>query len=182
MNTTLYFLGISGSLRRQSRNNGLLRCAMRSVPNGVSMDIADISDVPFYNEDMEKPNSVSRLIKQIHHADALVLACPEYNYSWAPALKNALDWASREPGNTALAGKPVAILGAGGGMGSSRAQYHVRQTCVCLDLRPLSRPEFFSNAFSSAFDQDGSLVDDTLAAQVTAMIRTLADWARRRGT
>lgn len=179
MNTTLHFLGIAGSLRRQSRNSGLLRCAVRSVPDGVNMDIADISDLPFYNEDLEKPRPAVRLIEQIRHADALVLACPEYNYSWAPALKNALDWASREPGNTALAGKPVAILGAAGGMGSSRAQYHVRQTCVCLGLHPLNKPEFFSNAFSEAFDQDGNLMDDALVAQVAAMMRTLADRTRR---
>ena len=89
MNDTLHFLGISGSLRRQSRNTGLLRCAARSLPEGVSMDIADISDLPLYNEDMEKPASAARLIDQIRRADALVLACPEYNYSWAPALKNA---------------------------------------------------------------------------------------------
>ena len=179
METALHFLGISGSLRRQSRNTGLLRCAMRSVPAGVSMEIADISDLPLFNEDLEKPRSAIRLIEQIRRADALVLACPEYNYSWAPALKNALDWASREPGNTALAGKPAAILGAGGGMGTSRAQYHVRQTCVCLDVRPLSKPEFFSGAFSAAFDQEGNLVDDTLVAQVAAMMRALADWTRR---
>ena len=178
MNDTLHFLGISGSLRRQSRNTGLLRCAARSLPEGVSMDIADISDLPLYNEDMEKPASAARLIDQIRRADALVLACPEYNYSWAPALKNALDWPSREPGNKVLAGKPVAILGAGGGMGTSRSQYHVRQSCVCFDLRPLNKPEFFSNAFSASFDQDGNLVDDQLIAQVAAMMRALADWTR----
>ena len=156
MNDTLHFLGISGSLRRQSRNTGLLRCAARSLPEGVSMDIADISDLPLYNEDMEKPASAARLIDQIRRADALVLACPEYNYSWAPALKNALDWPSR----------------------TSRSQYHVRQSCVCFDLRPLNKPEFFSNAFSASFDQDGNLVDDKLIAQVAAMMRALADWTR----
>ena len=68
-------------------------------------------------------------------ADALVLACPEYNYSLAPALKNALDWVSREPDCAPFNGKPVAIMGAGGGMGTSRAQYHLRQVCVYLNLR-----------------------------------------------
>ncbi|MBR3881494.1 MAG: NAD(P)H-dependent oxidoreductase, partial [Mailhella sp.] len=78
--------------------------------------------------------------------------------SVAPALKNALDWLSREPGNL-LAGKTAAMMGAGGGMGTSRAQYHLRQTCVYLDLRVLNKPEVFSNAFSDAFLEDGSVSD-----------------------
>jgi chromate reductase len=87
--------------------------------------------VPFYNADItDKPAAVQQLLAQLAQADALLLACPEYNYSMAPALKNALDWASREPDNKLLAGKAVAILGAGGGMGTSRAQYHLRQSCV----------------------------------------------------
>lgn len=178
MSDTLHFLGISGSLRRQSRNTGLLRCAMQSLPEGVDMDIADLSDLPLYNEDLNKPAAAERLIEQVSRADALVLACPEYNYSLAPALKNALDWPSREPGNKPLAGKAVAILGAGGGMGTSRSQYHLRQSCVCLDLRPLTKPEFFSNAFSASFDRDGNLVDEKLVAQVRALMRALADWTR----
>jgi chromate reductase len=114
-------------------------------------------------------------------ADALVLACPEYNYSIAPALKNALDWASREPNNALLAGKPAAILGAGGGMGTSRAQYHLRQVCVFLDLHPLNKPEVFANAFAGAFDADGNLTDAKLIQQVAAQMQALAAWTRQLG-
>lgn len=181
MSESLHFLGISGSLRRQSRNTGLLRCAMQSLPEGVSMEIADIAELPFYNEDIEKPASVARLIEQTTAADALVLVCPEYNYSLAPALKNALDWVSREPRNAPFAGKTVAILGAGGGMGSSRSQYHLRQTCVCLNLHPLAKPEFFANAFSASFDKDGNLVDENLIKQVRGLMQALADWTRTVG-
>ena len=97
----------------------------------------------------------------------------------APALKNALDWASREPGNAILNGKPVAILGAGGGMGTSRAQYHLRQTCVCLNLLPLPKPELFADAFSPSFDADGDVADEKLAGQVRGLMLALADWTRR---
>ena len=80
--STLKLLGISGSLRRQSCNSGLLRTALAELPDGASMDIADLSDVPFYNADLkEKPGSVNRVLAQMGAADALVLACPEYNYS-----------------------------------------------------------------------------------------------------
>lgn len=178
--STLKFLGISGSLRRQSTNAGLLRAALAELPDGVAMDIADLSDIPFYNADLkERPAAVQRVLAQMDVADALVLACPEYNYSMAPALKNILDWASREPSNALLAGKPVAIMGAGGGMGTSRAQYHLRQTCVFLDLHPLNKPEVFSSAFGGAFDADGNLTEDKLIRLVADQMRALAAWTRR---
>ena len=178
----LKLLGICGSLRRQSTNAGLLRAAMDELPEGVSMAIADLSEVPFYNADLStKPAAVDKLLAQMATADALVLACPEYNYSIAPALKNALDWASREPNNALLAGKPAAILGAGGGMGTSRAQYHLRQVCVFLDLHPLNKPEVFANAFAGAFDADGNLTDAKLIQQVAAQMQALAAWTRQLG-
>ena len=178
----LKLLGICGSLRRQSTNAGLLRAAMAELPEGLSMAIADLSEVPFYNADLStKPAAVDKLLAQMATADALVLACPEYNYSIAPALKNALDWASREPNNALLAGKPAAILGAGGGMGTSRAQYHLRQVCVFLDLHPLNKPEVFANAFAGAFDADGNLTDAKLIQQVAAQMQALAAWTRQLG-
>ena len=177
---SMRFLGIAGSLRQKSTNKGLLRAAAANLPAGVDMAIADLSDVPFYNQDFaEKPAAVRRVLSQIGDADALVLASTEYNYSMAPALKNILDWASREPDNALLAGKPVAIMGAGGGMGTSRAQYHLRQVCVFLDLRPLNKPEVFANAFAGGFDADGNLVDDKLRQLIADQLRALADRVRQ---
>jgi len=173
-------LGLTGSLRQKSANKGLLRAAQAALPADVSMDIADLSDVPFYNADLgEKPAAVARVLAQIGAADALVLACPEYNYSLAPALKNILDWASREPDNALLAGKAVAIMGAGGGMGTSRAQYHLRQVCVFLDLHPLNKPEVFANAFAGAFDADGNLTDARLQQLVAEQMQALLKWSAR---
>lgn len=176
---SLQFLGIAGSLRQKSVNKGLLRAAQAHLPTGVTMAVADLSDIPFFNADLsERPASVRRVLAQIGEADALVLACPEYNYSIAPALKNILDWASREPDNALLAGKAVAILGAGGGMGSSRAQYHLRQVCVCLDLRPLNKPEVFASAFGGGFDAEGDLTDARITQLVAQQMEKLAAWSR----
>ncbi len=177
---SIKLLGIAGSLRQKSTNKGLLRAAQASLPEGVSMEIAELGDIPFYNADItDKPAAVSRVLAQIAAADALVLACNEYNYSLAPALKNILDWASREPDNALLAGKAVAIMGAAGGMGSSRAQYHLRQVCVCLDLQPLNKPEVFANAFTSSFDADGKLTDERLSKLVKDQMQALADKVTR---
>lgn len=173
----LHVLGISGSLRQHSTNSGLLRFAREHAPSGMVIDIADIRGVPFYNADLQEiPESVQKLKDDIENADALLLACPEYNYSIAPALKNALDWPSREPENRLLAGKPVAILGSGGGMGTARAQYHLRQVCVFLDLHPLNKPEVFCNAFSGSFDDEGNLINPDTQKLVIKQLQALQVW------
>ena len=174
MNATIRLAGISGSLRKASKNTGILRALAERLPEGVDLRLVDLQNVPFFNQDLEdKPQSVSTALDWMGEADALILACPEYNYSVAPALKNILDWASREPGNTILDGKPVAIVGAGGGMGSSRAQYHLRQICTGLNLRPINRPEFFSNAFQGAFTEEGRLQDPKLLELLDAVLMAL---------
>jgi chromate reductase len=90
-----------------------------------------------------------------------------------------LDWASREPDNHLLRGKAVAIMGAAGGMGSSRAQYHLRQVCVYLDLHPLNKPEVFANAFSGAFDHEGNLLDVKIQDNIRQLLQALALWQQR---
>lgn len=178
----LNVIGICGSLRQYSTNMGLLRYAREHAPSGVAIKIADLSRVPFYNADItEKPAAVRQLLGDIAAADALLLACPEYNYSLAPPLKNALDWASREPDNRLLAGKTVAIMGAGGGMGTSRAQYHLRQVCVFLNLYPLNRPEIFSSAFGDSYDDRGNLVDEKIQGLVVEQLSALRQWTKQLG-
>lgn len=167
-------LAISGSLRTASRNTGLLRYAQAHAPEGLEIEIADLREVPFYNGDHPAPPPpVQRLFEQLRVADGLLLACPEYNYSLAPALKNALDWASREKDNHLLAGLPTAICGAAGGMGSSRSQYHLRQVAVCLDLRVLNKPEVFANAFGDSFNGAGDLVDERIQALIQQQLAGL---------
>ncbi len=170
-------LAICGSLRKKSTNMGLLRYAQTIAPAGMEISIADLSAMPFYNADItEKPVAVVALLNQIANADAFIFGCTEYNYSLAPALKNALDWASREPENKLLSGKAVALMGAGGGMGTSRAQYHMRQTCVFLNLHPLNKPEVFVNAFANTFDAEGNLTDEKIKANTQAQLVALAEW------
>ena len=119
------------------------------------------------------------MLAQIEAADALVLACPEYNYSLAPAMKNILDWASREPQNQLMAGKAVAIMGAGAGMGTSRAQYHLRQVCVFLDLHTVNKPEVFANAFTGGFDVNGNLTDPKLIQLIADQMLALSVLTRK---
>jgi chromate reductase len=170
-------LAICGSLRRQSSNMGLVRYASANAPAGVEIEVADLSEVPFYNADIsEPPAAVKKLLAQIGAADAFLFACPEYNYSLAPALKNAIDWGSRAPNNALFGGKAAAIMGAGGGMGTSRAQHHLRQVCVFIDVHPLNKPEVFANAFTASFDADGNLQDDKIKDGIRAQLAALQLW------
>ena len=122
----LRVLGVSGSLRRGSFNTAALRTAQELAPEGMTIEIADISEIPPYNDDVRQeqgyPPPVERLRAEIAAADALLFVTPEYNYSVPGVLKNAIDWASRPP-NQPLDGKPVAIMGASPSLlGTARAQ------------------------------------------------------------
>lgn len=176
---SLNILGLCGSLRECSTNMGLLRYAATLGDEKVKVEIADLTQIPFYNPDTkEKTAAVETLFDQAERADALILACPEYNYSVAPVLKNALDWMSREKGNPLLAGKAAAIVSSGGRFGAARAQYHLRQICVYLDLHLVNKPEVFCNAFAGGFNERGDLIDvvaqDLVGQQFQALL-ALAD-------
>ena len=172
---TKKILVMSGSLRAASRNTALARYALRNAPEGLQLEMADLSQFPFYNADHPvPPPPVARFFEQLRAADGLLLACPEYNYSIAPVLKNALDWASREKDNHLLAGKTVALMGAGGGMGTSRAQYHLRQVAVCLDLRVLNKPEVFCSPFTPAlFHKHNEPLDERIQRQIRQLLDAL---------
>ena len=102
---------------------------------------------------------VTALSDRVKSADALLIATPEYNFSIPGVLKNVIDWLSRPPLDAALARKPVAIVGAGGRLGSARAQYHLRQVCGCLSMLPVPRPEVFVLSAWEQFDAQGRLKD-----------------------
>lgn len=176
----LKVLALCGSLRTKSTNKALVEYAIAHAPQGMQIELADLTDVPFYNADITtKPAAVERLLAQFAQADAFLLACPEYNYSIAPALKNALDWASREPNNALMAGKVAAIMGSGGGMGTSRAQYHLRQVCVFLDLHLVNKPEVFCNAFANTFDAQNRLTDERIQTLIVQQLTALQQLAQR---
>jgi chromate reductase len=168
--TKLKVLAICGSLREESRNMGMLRYAKANAPVGLEIEIADLREIPFFVRDDLKSPAVLTLLKQFEAAEAFIFACPEYNYSVAPALKNALDWASRAKDNALLAGKPGMVFGAGGGMGTSRAQLHLRQTTSALNIHMLNKPEVFANAFSESFDADGKLVDAKIQGYIVKQL------------
>lgn len=175
-------LGLSGSLRKGSYNTAALRAAAGLLPEGASMEIADLSEIPVYNEDVKAqgfPPAVQKLREQIAAADALFFATPEYNYSVSGVLKNAIDWASRPP-NQPFDDKPVAIMSASGGLlGGARAQYHLRQIGIFMNLRFVNRPEVMIGQAPTKFDAEGNLTDETAKGLIRDLGKALVDWTKR---
>jgi chromate reductase len=179
MNQPLHILGIAGSIRKGSLNAGLLAAAQEMLPAGMDMEIADISAIPLYNQDVAAggtPEAVKNFKDQIRSADGLLIATPEYNYSVPGVLKNALDWASRPAQEQVFSGKPLAIMGAGGRMGTSRAQYHLRQIAVYLNMYPLNRPEVMIQQAREKFDSEGCLVDEAARQEIKNLLVAFKDW------
>jgi chromate reductase len=181
---SISILGICGSLRQGSYNMATLRAAVAARPAGMTITIADISTIPLYNEDVRQqgfPAPVETLRQQIAGADALLIACPEYNYSMTGVLKNAIDWASRPP-DQPFAGKPLAIIGAAAGMaGSARAQYDLRRSSVFLDMHVINKPEILIGQAQTKFDAKGNLTDEVARNLLRDLMANLANWARQFG-
>ena len=139
MNRQIMILGFAGSLRKGSYNKAILRAALELSPEDAKNEIFDLEGIPPYNMDLENrmPERVKEFKAKIRAADAILIATPEHNYSVPGVLKNAIDWASRPYGDNSFEGKPVGIMSASTGMlGGARAQYHLRQMFVFLDMYP----------------------------------------------
>jgi chromate reductase len=148
-------LGISGSLRRDSYNTALLRAAAERLPGGVDfVGFHRLAEIPAYDGDLEEsgetPAAVADLRAAMREADAVLISTPEYNSSIPGALKNALDWASRPAGESALMGTPAAVVGASTGMfGAVWAQAETRKVLGALGGRVLEREFPFPRAQDS---------------------------------
>jgi len=184
MSKPVRILGIAGSLRRDSYNRATLRAAMEFAPEGASIETFELDDIPAFNQDDEQnpPAKVVELKQRIREADAILFVTPEYNYSVPGVLKNAIDWASRPYGDSAWNGKPAAIMGASvGAIGTARAQYHLRQMMVFLNMFPVNQPEVMIGNASERFDAQGNLTDEAAKGFIRQLLQNLVDWSKRIG-
>lgn len=176
-------LGFAGSLRLGSYNRSLLRAARELAPEGMTIDIFDLASIPLYNADVEAqgdPEPVAAFKTAIRHADALLIACPEYNHGVPGVLKNAIDWASRPPRTAALDRKPLALIGASPGMtGTARGQSQLRQAFVFTNSYALPQPEMLVAHAQEKFDDQGRLTDENTRDFLRRMLGALAEWAIR---
>lgn len=175
-------VAFTGSLRKGSFNMALLRAAQKMAPSGMEIEILDPGTLPLFNQDLESslPQTVVDFKAKIKAADAILIVTPEFNYSMPGVLKNALDWCSRPYGDNSCDDKPVAIMGGSGGMtGTARAQYHLRQTFVFLNMHAINRPEVMVPMVQDKFDKDLNLTDKMTSDKIQELLDALVVWTNR---
>ena len=179
----LNVVGIAGSLRQGSLNRALLQAAVELAPAVLEIVPHGLSEVPLYNGDVEAaavPDAVHWLRAAVMKADAILIATPEYNYGVPGVLKNAIDWLSRPPRNSALNGKPCGIIGASPGMsGTARAQLQLRQAFVFTNTHAMPQPEVLVAKAHTKFDGEGRLTDEGTRTFLTAFLIEFVKWIER---
>ena len=182
MNGKIRILGFAGSLRKNSYNKVLLRTAVKLAPADVELETFDLEGLPLFSEDKESDPDVKvvQFKQRIRAADAILIATPEYNYSIPGVLKNAIDCASRPYGENAFDGKPVAVMGASVGMlGTARAQYHLRQCFVFLNMHALNQPEVMVPFVSDKVDANGNLTDAKSREKIAQLLQAMLTCVRK---
>ena len=175
-------LGFAGCLRAGSYNKYLLHASIDLLPEDVILEIFDLDDIPPFNQDLETdmPTKVKEFKSKIRDADAILIATPEYNYSIPGVLKNAIDFASRPYGDNPFNDKPVAIMSASVGLlGGARAQYHLRQIFIFLNMHPTNGPEVLVNFAQNKFDSNGKLIDSDTRRFLKQLLENLINWTKR---
>jgi len=175
-------LGIAGSLRKGSFNKSILREALALLPENVELEIFDIDGIPSFNQDMvnRPPERITDLKAKVRSADAILFATPEYNFSVPGVLKNVIDWVSRANGENSWQGKPVAIMSASTGLiGGERAQLHLRQCFVYLDMHAVNRPEVIVTLAAQKIDQNGRLTDEHTKEKIKELLVALVELTKK---
>jgi len=182
MGQPVKILGFVGSLRKGSYNKALMRAAVALVPDDAAIEVFDLEGIPPFNQDLESqpPQIVKEFKAKIRKADAILIASPEYNYSVPGVLKNAIDWASRPYGDSAFEGKPVALMSASvGSLGGARAQYHLRQSFVFLNMHPLNHPEVMMPFAEDNVDAEGNVTNEQTKQLIRELLEALVQWTRK---
>jgi len=168
-------LSICGSLREESFNRMALEVANQFAENaGAKVSEYDLkkNPLPFYDQDIEDagyPKEVKVFYKEVDDADVIMISSPEHNYSIPGALKNAIDWASRD-GNH-MDGKWVIMFGASSGMlGTVRMQEELRKVMMALNTQFLPQPEVYLMKAHEAFDKEGKLANEKSAELLKELV------------
>lgn len=167
-----------GSLRKGSYSRLTARALARLAPKGLELEIIEIGQLPFYNEDDESaaPPAWVAFRKKIKAADAVLFVTPEYNRSVPAALKNAIDVGSRPYGQSAWDGKPGAVVSVSpGAIGGFGANHHLRQSLVFLNVPALPQEAYIGGA-AGLFDQSGNLVKEETEKFFKAIVDKFAAW------
>ncbi len=175
----LRILGISGSARKGSYNTALLEAAVELMPPGSVLEPFDVSVLPLFNQDLEAdlPQAIREFKQRIRDCDAVLFSTPEHNYSVSALLKNAIEWGNRPEIDNSWDGKPAAIISASTSpRGGVRAQLHLRQIMVDLNMHPINQPQVLVARAQEKFDSNSRLTDEKIREALRTLLATLVDW------
>ncbi len=170
-------LAISGSLRADSNNTGLLRALREEAPAGIDVEVWDgLKAIPPYDADddvVPGPPDVEAFRELVREVDAVFFATPEYNSSVPGALKNALDWASRPLATNSFRNKPVAVISSSAGaFGGVWAAAELRKVLGAMGAR-VTEAELAVGHAAEKFGDDGRLADDDVRQGLSDALATL---------
>jgi chromate reductase, NAD(P)H dehydrogenase (quinone) len=179
--TQFRLLGLSGSLRRASNSTAVLRGLQDTLAPRAALNIFPLHGLPLYNEDDDAehaPESVRALRSAIDAADGVIVISPEYNHGMSGVLKNALDWASRPYGRSALRNKPVLTMTVSPAFtGGVRAQQQMNETLASIPARPVCRPQIVIGAVHEKV-RDGRLIDQAVLSFALSAVDDLIEEVR----
>jgi len=174
-----------GSLRKASLNGMLANALISLAPSSLKLDIVEIGQLPFYNEDLETnpaPAQWAAFRQRVKAADAVLFVTPEYNRSVPAVLKNALDVGSRPYGSSVWDRKPGAIVSCSpGAIGAFGANHHLRQSLVFLNVPTMQQPEAYVGRADKLFDEYGKLVSDGTRKFLQDFMQAFANWVETNG-
>ncbi|MCB9947247.1 MAG: NAD(P)H-dependent oxidoreductase [Rhodospirillaceae bacterium] len=171
-----------GSLRRESLNRKLAESVGKLAGDRLSFRFVEIGDLPLYNDDLwqQPPEAVLRMKREVEAADAVLFVTPEYNRSFTPAIKNAIDWGTRPWGQNSWKGKPAAVMGATPGViGAAVAQNALKSILTVCDTALMGQPEVYFTYKPELFDETGAIANETTRDFLNGWIDRFAAWIDR---
>ena len=173
---------VVGSLRKNSFNKAIANYVSSIIPSDYEVKFIDISNVEFFNEDLESnpPASWTRLREDVKASDSFLFFTPEYNRSVPAVLKNALDVASRPYGQSVWAGKPAGVVSVSmGAIAGFGANHHLRQVLTFLDVYPLQQPEAYIGNVMSLLDESGNLANEDTKKFLQFYVDAFLNWSNK---
>jgi chromate reductase len=169
-----------GSLRKASFSRMLAKALISLAPPSMKLDIVEIGQLPFYNEDLETsalPAPWIAFRQCVKAADAVLFVTPEYNRALTAVLKNALDVGSRPYGSSVWDCKPGAIVSnSPGAVGAFGANHILRQSLVFLNVPAMQQPEAYIGHVDKLFDADGRIAADGTRKFLRDFMQAFANW------
>jgi chromate reductase len=173
---------VVGSLRRGSINRKFAEGVGKLAADRLRFHFIEIGDLPLYNDDLweSPPKSVLRLKREIEVADGIVFVTPEYNRSFSPAIKNAIDWASRPKGQNSWEAKAAAIIGASpGAIGGAVGQNALKTVVTVSDMVLMGQPEIYFSYKPELFDEANNIASESTKAFLNSWVDRFWGWIDR---